>query len=246
MDHLLIDTVAGPARATVHRPTGAGPWPGIVMLMDAPGIRPAMFRLADRLAAGGFVVLLPDLFYRSGGYEPIDPKVVFTDPAKRDAHRARFMKALTPDAAMADMPAWIDALVARPDVAPKAVGVVGYCMGGRLALLAAGIYPDRVVAAASYHGGGLATDAADSPHLLAERITARVYVAGATEDANFDDGQKARLIAAFEAAGTHAVVETYPARHGWVPDDMPVHDPAEAEHHWQTLVPFMIEAFAAD
>lgn len=117
-------------------------------------------------------------------------------------------------------------------------GVTGYCMGGRLALVAAGTYPERIAAVASYHGGGLANDTPGSPHLLAGRIKAKVYVAGAIEDANFDDAQKARLIAALEEAGVDHKVETYPAKHGWVPDDMPVHDPVQAERHWQTLIPF--------
>lgn len=240
-----IAAAEGTARAWVYRPSqaeaGSGPWPGVILLMDGPGIRPAVHRMAARLADAGFVVLLPDLFYRSGAYEPIDPKVVFTDKTLREAHRERFMAPASPKAVMADFPAYLDALAAQDGVQPGPVGVTGYCMGGRLALIAAGTFPERIAAVASYHGGGLANDTPSSPHLLADRITARVYVAGAIEDANFDDAQKARLIAALQAAGVDHTVETYPARHGWVPDDMPVHDPDEAEHHWQTLLPFLAE-----
>jgi carboxymethylenebutenolidase len=92
-----------------------------------------------------------------------------------------------------------------------------------------------VAAAASYHGGGLATDAPDSPHLLAPRIKARVYVGGAIEDRGFDDTQKQRLEDALTQAGVAHTVETYNAKHGWVPTDTPVHDPVAAEKHWQTL-----------
>jgi carboxymethylenebutenolidase len=109
-------------------------------------------------------------------------------------------------------------------------------MGGRASFAAAGTYPDQIVAAASYHPGRLATDDADSPHLLAPRMKARIYVAGAIEDASFPDDMKARLEAALSAARVDHVVETYPARHGWVLRDMAVHDPASAERHWQTLV----------
>ncbi len=96
--------------------------------------------------------------------------------------------------------------------------------------------PDRIVATASYHGGRLATDAPDSPHLLAPRIKSRVYVAGAIEDASFTDEMKARLEDALTKAGVDHVVETYPAKHGWVPRDTPVHDAACAERHWKTMI----------
>ncbi|HEY6880245.1 MAG TPA: dienelactone hydrolase family protein, partial [Polyangiales bacterium] len=117
------------------------------------------------------------------------------------------------------------------------IGTTGYCMGGALSLSTAGRFPDRVAAAASFHGGNLATDAVDSPHLLAPRIKARVYVAGAVEDSSFDDAQKQRLIDALRAASVRHTVETYPdARHGWVPTDSPVYQPAGAERHFRTLI----------
>lgn len=220
----------------LHKPEGEGAWPAVILYMDGPGIRPALHRMARRLASAGYVVLLPDLFYRSGAYEPIDPKVTFTDPVLRQAHREKYMAPATPRAVMADTEALLAFMATRMEIASGPIGVVGYCMGGRLALIAAGTFPDRIAAAASYHGGGLANDAPGSPHLLAPRIRARVYVAGAIEDANFDDDQKQRLAEALAAAGVDHVVETRPARHGWVPDDTHVHDPAEAEHHWQTLL----------
>jgi carboxymethylenebutenolidase len=108
-------------------------------------------------------------------------------------------------------------------------------MGGYLSLTAAGTYPDRVVATACFHPSRLATDAPESPHLLAPKMKARVYVAGAIEDPSFPDEMKAKLDQALAAAGVDHVVETYPARHGWVPNDTPVHDPAQAERHFQTL-----------
>ena len=101
---------------------------------------------------------------------------------------------------------------------------------------AAGTFPDKVAAAASYHGGRLATDAPDSPHNLAPKMKARVYVAGATDDASFPDDQKAQLEAALTAAGVDHRVETYPAKHGWVMRDTPIYDAACAERHYQTLI----------
>ncbi|MDE1150889.1 MAG: dienelactone hydrolase family protein [Azospirillaceae bacterium] len=237
MEKFEVPAKDGLCPVWLHLPAGqTGPWPGIILFMDGPGIRPALHRMADRLADAGYAVALPDLFHRAGPYDPIDPKVVFTDPALRQAHREKLMSATSPAIAMVDTEAVLAFLAGRDDIRKGPVGVVGYCMGGRLALIAAATFPDRIAAAASYHGGGLADGKPDSPHLLAGQITARVYVAGAIEDANFDDAQKARLEEALAAAGVNHTVETYPARHGWVPDDMPVHDPVEAEHHWRTLL----------
>lgn len=242
MSKTTVLTIAAPGGACpvhLHTPEGAGPWPAVIMLMDAPGIRPAMHAMAARLAGHGFAVFLPDLFYRAGPYEPIDAKTVFTNPDLREAHRARFMAPTSTADTMGDLGVLLESIAQHDAAQAGPVGVVGYCMGGRLALTAAGTFGDRIGVMASYHGGGMATDKAGSPHLLAPGITARVYVAGAIEDKNFDDEQKARLIAALDAAGVESKVETYPAKHGWVPADMPAHDAAEAEHHWQTLVPLM-------
>ena len=104
-----------------------------------------------------------------------------------------------------------------------------------MSLTAAGTYPDRIAATASYHGGRLATDAPDSPHRLAPKIKSRVYVAGAIEDESFPENMKARLDEALRAAGVKYQIETYPAKHGWVFRDTPVYDPAAAERHWRSL-----------
>jgi carboxymethylenebutenolidase len=109
-------------------------------------------------------------------------------------------------------------------------------MGGLMSLTASGTYPDRIVATASYHGGRLATDAPDSPHLLAPKIKSRVYIAGAIEDASFPEDMKERLEQALTSAGVEHTVETYPAKHGWVFRDTPVFDAAAAERHWRTLL----------
>jgi carboxymethylenebutenolidase len=115
-------------------------------------------------------------------------------------------------------------------------------MGGSMALAAAGTYPERIAAAASFHGGGLATDAPDSPHRLAPRIRATVYVAGAIEDPSFPDDMKQRLEEALTNAGVDHTLETYPARHGWVFRDTPVYDAAASERHWRALVELLDSA----
>jgi len=116
------------------------------------------------------------------------------------------------------------------------IGTTGYCLGGLMSLTAAGTFPDRIAATASYHGGRLATDAPESPHRLAPKIQSRVYIAGAIEDRSFPDDMKARLDDALTQAGVDHRIETYPAKHGWVFRDMPVYDAAAAERHWETMV----------
>ncbi len=194
-----------------------------------------MLEFGDRLAAHGFFTLLPDLFYRSGPYEPMDPKKIFSgDPDARKPLMEKFALATSANI-MRDTRAFLDWLDDQKDVKKGGIGTTGYCMGGKMSLTAAGTYPDRIVAAASYHGGRLANDAPDSPHLLAPKMKARVYVAGAIEDESFPDDMKARLEEALTKAGVDHVVETYPAKHGWTMRDTPVWDEAQAERHWKTL-----------
>jgi carboxymethylenebutenolidase len=206
------------------------------MYMDGIGIRPAMLEVGERLATHGYFVLLPDLFYRSGPYAPMDPHTVFSVPEQRKVLMEKFFAPATSANVMSDTRAFLDHLAAEPDVRPGGIGTVGYCMGGFLSITAAGTYPDRIVAAASYHGSRLATDLPESPHLLAPKMKARVYVAGAIEDASFPDDMKVRLDEALTAAGVDHTVETYPARHGWVLGDTPAHDAAAADRHWETLL----------
>lgn len=236
MDKIEIKTNDGVCPCYVYRPPGRGPWPAVLVYMDGLGIRPAMLEIGERLAASGYFVLLPDLFYRSGPYEPMDPHTVFTDPVKRKILFEKFFAPATPANIMADTRAFLDYLAAQPEVKPGSIGTTGYCMGGLMSLTAAGTYPDRIAATASYHGGRLATDAPDSPHLLAPKIKSRVYIGAAIEDQLFPDDMKARLEAALTQAGVDHQIETYPAKHGWVFRDTEVYDAAAAEHHWQTML----------
>jgi carboxymethylenebutenolidase len=235
MTKIEIKTRDGICPSYVYHPSGSGPWPAVLVFMDGVGIRSAMLDLGERLATYGYFVLLPDLFYRSGPYEPMDPTALFSDPEKRKVLMEKFFAKATAANIMSDTAAFLDHLAAEPDVKPGGIGTTGYCMGGIMSLSAAGTYPDRIVATASYHGGRLATDAADSPHLLAPKIRARVYIAGAIDDPSFPDDMKARLQDALTKAGVDHRIETYPARHGFVFRDMPVYDAAASERHWETL-----------
>jgi carboxymethylenebutenolidase len=199
------------------------------MLMDGIGMRPAMHEIAARIAGAGYRVLMPDLFYRLGEYTAPDPATLFSDPAVRAAWFARHAKT-SPAALVRDIASYLDHLGSAK------VGVTGYCMGGRLAMMAAATYPDRIAAAAAYHPGGLVSDAPDSPHLAFPRIRARVYIGAAMEDPSFTDAQRETVKETLTAAGVDHVVELYQARHGWVPSDTPVHDEAAAARHWETLL----------
>lgn len=236
MSEVRIDTVDGSCRVFVYRPRGTGPSPAVLVYMDGIGIRPAMLAVGERLATHGYFVLLPDLFYRSGPYAPMNARTVFSDPEQRKVLMEKFFALATPAAVMSDTGAFLDWLTAQTDVRPGPIGTTGYCLGGFMSLTAAGTYPDRVAAAASYHPSRLATDAVDSPHRLAPRMRSRVYVAGAIDDRSFTDEMKERLDRALTEAGVDHTIETYPARHGFVLSDTPTYDPDAAERHWQTLL----------
>ena len=236
MSRIEIKTRDGLCPSHVFRPAGTGPWPAVLVYMDGLAIRPAMLELGERLAGHGYFVLLPDLFYRSGPYEPMDPKAIFSDPARRKVLMEKYFAPATSANIMSDTRYFLEYLAAQPDVAPGGIGTTGYCMGGRMSLIAAGTYPERIVAAASFHGGGLAGDEPDSPHLLAPRMKARVYVAGATEDQSFPESMKQRLEQALTEAHVDHRIETYPAKHGWVFRDFPIYDAAAAERHWDSML----------
>jgi carboxymethylenebutenolidase len=236
MNRIDIKTQSGTCPAYVYRPAGRGPWPAVLVYMDGLGIRPAMLEIGERLATHGYYVLLPDLYYRSGPYEPMDPRAVFSDPAQRKILMEKYLALATQANIMSDTRAFLDYLAAQPDVKPGGIGTTGYCMGGLMSLTAAGTFPDRILATAAYHGGRLATEEPESPHLLAPKIKSRVYIAGAIEDQGFPDDMKERLEKALTQAGVVHQIETYPAKHGWVFRDIPVYDAAAAERHWQTMI----------
>jgi len=232
-----IPTPDGEARAFVFTPgEGSGPWPAAIFFMDGPAIRPALFEMSQRLADNGYYVLLPDMFWRIGPYEPVDIKSIRSDEERR-AIFGKFFASTSPEKQMSDTGAFLDFLSAQPQAKAETIGVTGYCMGGAIVLRAAGTYPDRVAAAGAFHGGNLATDAADSPHLLAPQMKAKILVAGADEDRGFDDAQCERLDKALRDAGLDAEVTIYRgAKHGYAPPDMPVYDVEASERHWRELM----------
>lgn len=234
---ISISTKDGEMRAFAFTPeAGDGPWPAVIFYMDAPAIRPALFKMGERLAGHGYLVVMPDLYWRAGAYEPIDMATIRNDEARREAF-GRLRASTNPQAQMIDTEGALAWLAQEPRARADKVGLTGYCMGGAIALRAAATFPDRVAAAASFHGGNLATEEADSPHRLAGRIKAKVLVAGADEDRSFPPEQKARLEEALNAAGVEAEVVIYPgAKHGYAPADMPAYDREASERHWREML----------
>ena len=233
-----ITTPDGTCAVTFATPEGDGPWPGVVMYPDAGSRRPVFVEMAEKLAGYGYAVLVPDVYYRAGEYAPFDLNTAFSDPDERTRVMS-MMKAVTPELMAADAAAFFDYLESRPEVAGSAFGTTGYCMGGRTSLVVAGRVPDRVVAAMSFHGGGLATDDPGSPHLLADQIQAAVYVGGAENDASFTPESAETLDKALTAAEVEHTIEWYAAAHGFaVPDNGGAYDADAAERHWKAMESF--------
>ena len=237
---MITDTITtsdGTCPVTLHTPAGDGPWPGVVMYPDAGGVRPTFREMGDKLAAYGYAVLVPDIYYRDGDWAPFEMATVFTDEDERRRLFSMISK-VTPDIMAADAGAFFNYLASRPEVRGETFGTTGYCMGGRTSMVVAGRVPERVTAAMSFHGGGLATDDPGSPHLLADRIRAAVYVGGAENDASFTPEAAETLDKALTAADVEHTIEWYPAAHGFaVPDNAP-YDPAAAKRHWDTMESF--------
>lgn len=236
----ITDTVTTPDGTCTVRlvtPDAPGtplPCPGVVMFPDAGGARHTFEQMAARLAGYGYAVLLPDVYYRSGDWAPFDMANVFGDAQERKRLFA-MIGGLTQDKVASDAAAFFDYLLARPEVSGGRFGVCGYCMGGRISLTVTGRLPDRVAAAASFHGGGLVTETDDSPHLLADRMKATVYIGGAENDASFTVENAEQLDKALTKAGVQHVIEWYQAAHGFaVPDNAP-YDEAAAEKHWAAM-----------
>ncbi|HZI79948.1 MAG TPA: dienelactone hydrolase family protein [Vicinamibacterales bacterium] len=231
-----LPTPDGVLDCYLFEPAGAGPWPGVVLYMDAFGIRADLDVMAARLAGAGYVVAVPNLYHRSGAFPPFDPALVAAGGAERD----RFMgmiRSIDGDLVMRDTAAVIAHFDTRPTVSNGPLGTVGYCMGGGYALRAAGVFPERVAAAASFHGGSLATDRPDSPHQLASRMRAHIYVGVAGLDPGFTDEQRQRLDAALRADGVNYEIEIYEgAQHGFAVHNHRVYDRAASERHWERLL----------
>ena len=235
-----VPTDDGTADGVLAVPDGEGPWPGVLLFMDAFGLRPRLEDMAARIAHEGYVVLVPNVFYRAGR-APIVEVGDLSHPESRSAAFEKLqplMQQLTPERAAQDAAAYLRFLEEDDRVADGPVGTVGYCMGGALAIRAAAVAGARVAAVASFHGGRLATDDPASPHRLADRLTsAEVYLGHADNDASMPPEQQERLAGALSAAKVPHTAELYEgARHGFTMADTAMYDERATDHHWVRLL----------
>lgn len=237
-----IETGDGVMTTHIARPSGHGSWPAIIFYVDALGVRRTKLLMAERLSRSGYLVAVPDPYYRHGDVAPFDPATVFAGGAERE-RLTRMYESVTAATIRKDTAALLEHLGRIAEVQGDAVGATGYCMGGRCSLTAAGQFPDRIAAAASFHGSRLATDSADSPHLLAPRMRAKVYVGVAGLDPGFTPAERAKLEAALTDAHVDYKVELYEGvKHGWAVPDVPVFDSDAAERHWKAMLDFFDDA----
>jgi carboxymethylenebutenolidase len=214
----------GTAEALLAGPDD-GSAPGVLFYMDAFGLRPQIADMADRIAAWGYTVLAPNVFHRDG---------VVADLADDRDHAMDRVRALTPVLVAADVPAYVSAL--REACASGPVGTTGYCMGARLAVRTANGHPDDVAAAGGFHGGGLATDDPDSPHLGVAGARAEFVFGHADNDRSMPPEAVARLGQALSEAGRMFINDVYAgAPHGYTMNDTPAYHPASAERHYRVL-----------
>jgi len=231
-----IDTPQGKADAYFVHPA-TGKYPGVLVWPDVFGLRPAFRQMANRLAESGYAVLVPNPFYRTDKAPVFATGVSFDDPAVRTKAMS-LMGALSPTTQVMDATAMVTWLDHQPVVDTKRkLATTGYCMGGPYTLRTAATFPNRIGAAASFHGGGLVTDKPDSPHLLVAQIKARYLIAIAANDDERQPDAKDVLRDAFAAVKLPAEIEVYAgAMHGWCPPDSAVYNEAQAERAWSRLL----------
>ena len=237
---IRIPAAEGTAEALVARPsTGEGPFPGVILYMDAFGLRPRIEDMAQRVADWGYVVLAPNVFYREGIVAELAPDGDMTSPEGRQAAgKAAFPRVgrLTSAKALPDIDAWVAALSTLDGVAPGPIGTFGYCMGARLAVRTATAHPEVVAACGGFHGGGLATDEPDSPHRGLGTARAQFVFGHADHDRSMDADAVARLGKALKAAGLKASNEVYRgASHGYSMADTSAFHEAATERHFREL-----------
>ncbi|MGC4806775.1 dienelactone hydrolase family protein [Micromonospora sp. DT233] len=236
----------GSAEAYLARPDGDGPFPAVLLFMDAFGLRPRLAEMAERIADRGHVVLVPNLFHRAGPAIMVDAALLDTPEERARSYEKvmRLVAGLTTQVVAADTAAFLDFLAGRDDVAPGPVAATGYCMGGTTALRAIEALPDRIAAVASFHAGRLVTDAADSPHLGVGSVTGELYFAHADQDKSMTVEQIATLEAALDAAGVRYRSELYVgAPHGFTMADTAAYDERAAERHWAALFALLDRTF---
>jgi carboxymethylenebutenolidase len=233
---VMVPTPDGSADAVLFHPARRGSWPAVLMWPDILGLRPVFREMARRLAARGYTVLVPNPFYRTKRAPIVTGPFDFNDPKQVQPLLA--LKATLTDAAIdRDASAFVSFLDRQKQTnRRKGAGVQGYCFSGPFAFHTAAVRSDRIRAVATFHGGGLVTSDATSPHLLIPKTRASFLVAIARNDDQKQPDAKDVLKAAFADAKRRAVVEVYPADHGWCVPGSPPYNEAAAERAWAELL----------
>ena len=243
-EEVRVAAADGEAEARLFLPAGVSAHPGVLHLTDIGGIRPAHRDMGRRLAAEGYVVLMPNVFYRTRRPPMFDPGM---KPGDEDWRR-RFVELtapLTAEAQARDAGAYVDDLARREGVRGGAMGVVGYCFTGGFAMRTAAQRPDRIAAAAAFHGAGLWTDAPTSPHLVLPRVRARLYFGHAIEDRSMSAEAIAKLETALASWGGRWQSEVYEgARHGWTASNNAAYDETQANRAFTKLVELFRETLS--
>jgi carboxymethylenebutenolidase len=245
--HIDIQTSDGVCDAFVARPAQGGPHPAVILLMDGFGPRDYLYEMAQKMAEPGYYVLLPNLLYRARRAPVLDVKFPLKkeDMPKVSPQLMPLIQGLTSEMSMKDAGALLDFLSGEKEAKPGKVALTGYCMGGAMALRTAARYPNRIAVAASFHGGRLATDAPDSPHVGLGSVQAELYIGHADKDASMPPEQIARLEEALKKSGVRYKAEVYAgAAHGYTMADLPAYNEAALKKHWEKL--FALLKRAAD
>lgn len=241
-----VKTAEGVADSYLARPDDGRPHPGVLFLVDAFGLRPQIEEMVDRIAAEGYVVLAPNVFYRAGR-APVVSLDGLGDPERRGEVFDRVMpliKDLTTERIVADAAAYLGKLEDEADGGE--VAITGYCMGGRLGWWIAAAYPDRVAALGCFHTGGLVTEDDESPHLSAGEIDAELYLGFADNDRSATPEQIATVEGALGTAGLTFESTVFPgAEHGYTMADTPAYDEAAAERAYTELSALLSRTVAA-
>ena len=235
---VAVKTADGIADAALFVPVAKGKWPAVLMWPDILGLRPVFREMGKRLAAQGYVVLVPNPYYRTKKAPVVEGAFDFN--SKDDMVKIMAFKSGLSDAMVdRDSAAYVTFLDAQPQTDKRRKAAVqGYCMSGPIAFRTAAVRPDRIGAVATFHPGALVNDKASSPHLLIPKSRAAYLVIIARNDAEKMPKEKPDLEASFRKARRPAKVEISSANHGWTVAGSQTYDEKEAERAWAELLPF--------
>jgi carboxymethylenebutenolidase len=240
-EEIVIRAHDGTADAVLYRHEDGIPRPGVIHLTDIGGIRESHRKMARRLAGEGYTVLMPNVFYRTGRPPLIDSEAR-AEQERMKMRLSELMGPLTPEAMERDAGDYVDFLAAQSSVREGPMGVVGYCFTGAMAMRTAAARAERIAAAASFHGGGLYSDAPTSPHLILPRIKARLYFGHAVEDRSMPAEAIEKFNQALKDWGGRYESEVYEgAYHSWTVLDSPVYNQPQAERAWQKLTELLAD-----